>query len=30
MLYAQTGGGIAHDSSPEGEWQETLNKLRAL
>ncbi|HEY2863170.1 MAG TPA: anthranilate synthase component I [Casimicrobiaceae bacterium] len=29
-LYAQAGGGIVHDSSPEGEWQETLNKLRAL
>ena len=29
MLYAQAGGGIVHDSSPEGEWQETLNKLRA-
>ena len=30
MLYAQAGGGIVHDSSPEGEWQETLNKLRAV
>ena len=30
VLYAQAGGGIVHDSSPEGEWQETLNKLRAL
>jgi len=30
MLYAQAGGGIVNDSSPEGEWQETLNKLRAL
>ena len=29
-LYAQAGGGIVHDSSPEGEWQETMNKLRAL
>jgi anthranilate synthase component 1 len=29
-LYTQAGGGIVHDSSPEGEWQETLNKLRAL
>ena len=27
---AQAGGGIVHDSSPEGEWQETLNKLRAV
>ncbi|HEV7414398.1 MAG TPA: anthranilate synthase component I [Casimicrobiaceae bacterium] len=30
MLYAQAGGGVVHDSSPEGEWQETMNKLRAL
>jgi anthranilate synthase component I len=30
VLYAQAGGGIVHDSSPDGEWQETLNKLRAL
>jgi anthranilate synthase component 1 len=30
VLYAQAGGGIVHDSSPEGEWQETLNKLRAV
>ena len=30
MLFAQAGGGIVHDSSPEGEWQETLNKLRAV
>jgi len=30
ILYAQAGGGIVHDSSPEGEWQETMNKLRAL
>jgi anthranilate synthase component 1 len=30
VLYTQAGGGIVHDSSPEGEWQETLNKLRAL
>ena len=30
MLYAQAGGGIVHDSSPPGEWQETLNKLRAV
>jgi anthranilate synthase component 1 len=29
-LFAQAGGGIVHDSSPEGEWQETLNKLRAV
>ena len=30
MLYVQAGGGIVHDSSPEAEWQETLNKARAL
>ena len=30
VLYTQAGGGIVHDSSPEAEWQETLNKLRAL
>ena len=30
VLYAQAGGGIVHDSSPAGEWQETLNKLRAV
>jgi anthranilate synthase component 1 len=29
-MYAQAGGGIVHDSSPEAEWQETLSKLRAL
>jgi len=29
-LYAQAGGGIVHDSSPDGEWQETLSKLRAV
>jgi len=30
ILYAQAGGGIVHDSSPDGEWQETLSKLRAV
>ena len=30
VLYAQAGGGIVHDSSPDGEWQETLSKLRAV
>ena len=29
-LYVQAGGGIVHDSDPDGEWQETLNKLGAL
>jgi len=28
--YAQTGGGIVADSSPEAEWQETITKARAL
>jgi anthranilate synthase component I len=30
VLYAQAGGGIVHDSSPDGEWRETLSKLRAV
>jgi anthranilate synthase component 1 len=30
MLYAQVGAGIVHDSVPENEWRETLNKARAL
>lgn len=29
-LYVQAGGGIVHDSDPDAEWQETLNKLGAL
>ena len=29
-LHVQAGAGIVHDSTPEGEWQETLNKARAL
>ena len=29
-LYVQAGGGIVYDSDPDGEWQETLNKLGAL
>jgi len=29
-LYVQTGAGIVHDSVPESEWQETMNKARAL
>ena len=29
-LYIQAGGGIVHDSTPENEWQETLNKGRAI
>jgi len=30
VLYAQVGAGIVHDSVPETEWQETLNKARAV
>lgn len=30
MLYAQDGEDIVHDFSPEGEWQETQNKLLAV
>ena len=29
-MYIQAGGGIVADSSPEGEYQETRNKARAL
>ncbi|MDO5620618.1 MAG: anthranilate synthase component I [Paracoccus sp. (in: a-proteobacteria)] len=29
-LYVQAGGGVVYDSSPEGEFQETVNKSRAL
>jgi anthranilate synthase component 1 len=29
-LYVQVGAGIVHDSVPEAEWQETLNKARAV
>jgi anthranilate synthase component 1 len=29
-LYVQVGAGIVHDSVPESEWQETLNKARAV
>jgi anthranilate synthase component 1 len=29
-LYIQAGGGIVADSTPENEWQETLNKGRAI
>ena len=30
QLHTQAGGGIVADSIPENEWQETLNKSRAL
>ncbi len=29
-LYVQVGAGIVHDSVPASEWQETLNKARAV
>jgi anthranilate synthase component 1 len=30
VLYTQAGGGVVHDSDPEAEWQETVNKAMAL
>ena len=30
VLYIQAGGGVVYDSDPEAEYQETLNKSRAL
>jgi anthranilate synthase component 1 len=29
-LYVQAGGGIVYDSDPEAEFQETVNKAKAL
>ncbi|RMF37857.1 MAG: anthranilate synthase component I, partial [Alphaproteobacteria bacterium] len=29
-LYVQAGGGVVHDSDPEAEYQESVNKARAL
>jgi len=29
-MHVQAGGGVVADSDPESEWQETLNKARAL
>ena len=29
-LYVQAGGGVVYDSAPAAEWQETVNKARAL
>jgi anthranilate synthase component 1 len=29
-LYIQAGGGVVHDSDPEAEWQETVNKSQAI
>jgi anthranilate synthase component 1 len=30
MLHVQAGAGIVYDSQPAMEWQETMNKGRAL
>jgi anthranilate synthase component 1 len=30
VAYVQAGGGIVADSTPEGEYQESVNKSRAL
>ncbi|MDP3962018.1 MAG: anthranilate synthase component I [Pseudorhodobacter sp.] len=30
VLYVQAGGGVVYDSDPEAEYQETVNKARAL
>ena len=30
LLNVQAGAGIVHDSDPDSEWQETLNKARAV
>jgi len=30
QLYTQAGGGVVYDSNPEAEWQESVNKSRAL
>ncbi|MGB1235201.1 MAG: anthranilate synthase component I [Planktomarina sp.] len=29
-LYSQAGGGVVYDSVPEAEWQETVNKAKAV
>src|SRR5712671_6089908 len=30
IMYVQAGGGVVADSDPEAEYQETVNKARAL
>jgi anthranilate synthase component 1 len=30
MLHIQTGAGIVYDSVPQNEWNETINKGRAI
>ena len=29
-LYLQAGAGLVYDSRPESEWEETMNKARAM
>jgi anthranilate synthase component 1 len=29
-VHVQAGGGVVHDSEPAAEWEETVNKGRAL
>ncbi len=29
-LHVQAGAGIVHDSVPQNEWDETMNKARAM
>jgi len=29
-VHVQAGGGVVHDSDPQAEWEETVNKGRAL
>jgi len=29
-MYVQAGGGVVHDSDPDAEYQETMNKAKAL
>ena len=29
-IYVQSGGGVVHDSSPDGEFEESLNKARGV
>ena len=30
MLYIQAGGGVVYDSDPQAEYEETVNKARAI
>jgi anthranilate synthase component 1 len=29
-IYVQSGGGVVHDSDPDGEFEESLNKARGV